>query len=76
MKRLPPLLLHDGTPEARHAATISHAISPGIEVIDASTAAGRERIRVIELGLRVGTMSMSMPPLFLGDPDPIFGVRH
>jgi hypothetical protein len=66
---LPPLIVHDGSSEALNAVKAVLAMChPSVEVIDLSTAAGRQRIGLINRSLQDGTLNMSVPPLALGDP--------
>ena len=76
MKILPPLIMHDGSHEGRRMAMLMRCLVPWCEVIDASAAAGRERLRRINEGLKEGTLDTRTPPLALGNPAVIFkGLR-
>ena len=70
---LPPLILHDGSYEATQLVEVMLALVPWTEVIDASTKQGRKRIRVIDAGLKDGSLDTHGPPIAIGvDLDVIF----
>jgi hypothetical protein len=65
MKILGPMIIHDGTPTARHSAAVVKALCPAsVEMIDTSTPEGKRRVAEIDRGLQDGTVDLAMPPLW------------